>query len=612
MKKVLILFAIMIMLFMSMINLDGSVFRDDESYIVQIGKNVHKYGYPKSWNEEYFSTVQIGNDFNSNFTNVVLNNLAHYGVAVALFFGYSVFSIRMFFIIIGIIGAFGIYHLTYKLSGNWYIAIIALYLYCFSIPIISYIREANYFSFVLALSMYSYIFYLKVIEKPKINNMILFCLLNILLFHANYMHFVVIVGSQIITYIFSAVNRKNIFRMTFMFIIIIINGIAWYGWSQYYLNQNSSNFRGIENTGIQQFLYQILTYIWNIITNYLPLFLLVPILFILIIIEKIKIKRNDERKTDGLLESHCIYENNNNGIYIKKNRKKLIIDKQTILILTTTIIFNLFGLSFYVTFAATRYLLVAIPFCLISCAYILYAIAKRDKVIATIIIIFLLFTNVIGNIPYFIIKYSNIEDAEILYFIKSPYEYVSLNYYIMKISPNFNFKIFHEGVSDTEGPSKGAVLFLNKFSKPNQTVDTRYGLSQGTITFHTDLKVVNSLYIIDEELAKWMIEDMHSIIFDYKFPNAEKYYQMTYCPIYDIDWIILFPGYEEVAGEVYVKIVKDPNYFECFELVGFPDYNHTNTTVMREPSSEYVYIYRNIRTTEPIDIGNFVYPSDLQ
>ncbi len=144
------------------VNLDWRYFASDESYNVTMGQYILKnHGFPKIWDGKNIITTINGNDFNDDLICINLNYGAYYITAfMQLIFGKNTYIIRLPFAFMGIFSAI-IWFKYFKIVTQTGIAKIFLIIYCLSIPLIIYFRNANYFAPSLFFMGLMYLFYKK-------------------------------------------------------------------------------------------------------------------------------------------------------------------------------------------------------------------------------------------------------------------------------------------------------------------------------------------------------------------------------------------------------------------------------------------------------------------
>lgn len=139
-----VLFPIIIMAILTISNLGNREMWVDEAHSVVLGKRVLQYGYPRVWDGQNLASYYNGADFIGNFVEILLNWFPYYLTAFGLIFTGSLFGIRIWFVVIGLLSALYFYRFAKELVGDKKVANLALWLYCLSVPIIIYIRVAYY------------------------------------------------------------------------------------------------------------------------------------------------------------------------------------------------------------------------------------------------------------------------------------------------------------------------------------------------------------------------------------------------------------------------------------------------------------------------------------
>lgn len=562
-----------IMSILVFINLDWRYIGGDEGYNVTMGQYILKnHGLPKVWDGKNIITTINGNDFNDSLLCINLNYGAYYITAITqLIFGKNTFFIRLPFALMGVISAI-IWFKYFKRITNIAVAKIFLSIYCLSIPIIIYIRNANYFAPSLLFIGLMYLSYKKGVIENKKSSWILFVIFSFIQFHVNYMLFIF----AIIPILFDYLIAKN-YKLSFFisYGAVFITTFPFFLWMRYSFSLLGSEYR---NTVAMNFLagqYRFIEQFWHISFYIAPIVPLLAIFFICKLLNKVK------RKNDTL-----------DNLVIKTKSINSSQNIKLVISLIFTILFNFVFLCFFTFEYETRYYLAIFPFLYILMALLIYKIYKMDRIISIIILILLLFTNVINQLPYNITSIIKLDmnNETTRMFISSPISrsvkedsnqsIASLryeSYFINYVSSYYKPMIDEINV---------LVTYLNENSNDGDTINS-FGTAPWTnsIQYYTNLKLVNNLR---PSYGSWAN--------DKNYYNAEKYYNLVYCPDELADWILLPEDIEDIDEEL-LKIYYDPTKYEKILLrKNLPGMSNDIWLYNFSPSQNdsFVILYRRI------------------
>lgn len=599
MKRYHLIIALIIMSILAFTRLGDRFLWIDEGVTASLGKNILTYGYPRVWDGVNLITTTNGNDFNEKLVFVKENWLPFYVAAFGQLFGSSNFHLRVWFVILGILGAFNFYRLSCHLLSNKNAAIISLWLYVLSVPILLYIRQVRYYSIGLLFVILTCRYYVEYVQCRKKVMLIKLSMATILLFHSHYMFFSVtmaVLGSTYIIFDRKLVKLKNISLYLMITSLFILPWLIYVrGHSQQIGDRLSGSFYGIH-----YFKLQLLGYLWQIQTYFLPFITLVSISFFLWLLNKLLGKRLKVRHVQGIdgIPLAKIYAQNS-----EENLSRLQSFRQ-IWILISFIIVNVAAASLFTVQYCTRFLLPCLPACYMISAYFVSVIRSKNKAVGTVTLILLIFTNVLNIAPYIGIKYSKINPSKIESVVKSPLPYfqVSWNWpfeynletYLKEICyiRSYLFDYIYEIRNDYDDANEGMIRFLWKYARSDDKVLV-YGPHEDVVVYYTGLQVINRLI---PGLKAW------PGLFD-SYPNSEKFFHLTSYPEKSADWIIARPIYYSSEENNTLGPIIDEAIFEKIEIA-YPDapytpeiWYHSFWTDRKYPN---FYIYRNRKTTLPI------------
>ena len=491
---------------------------------------------PKVWDGKNIITTINGNEFNEDLICINLNYGAYYITALMqLLFPNNTYLIRLPFAIMGVISSIVWYQYFWKIA-NINVARIFLLIYGISIPIIIYTRNANYFAPSLLFMGLMRLLYKSGVNDNKLKIWILFTLVAVVQFHINYMLFIFTIIPILFDYIIVGQYHNKFF---IAYGIILFVTVPFFIWMRYNFYLLDSQYRNIVFMDFQIGYYRFIEQIWHIS------FYIAPIPIILLFYFACKVLYRAKKKNVGTDNLKLKSRNDKNEIKLRYS-------------LMFTIIFNFIFLSFFTYEFETRYYLAVFPFMYFVISMIIYKIYRMEKIIASVLLCMLLFTNIINRVPYSISSLINVDmnNDTIRMVISSPIPktYIadgnrtvaSLKFesYFIKYLISF-----HKPVEDE---IEILVNYLNENAQDNDTITT-FGTSPWTngIQYYTHLRLVNNLR---RGYGSWA-NDLH-------YYNADKYYSLVYCPDELVDWVV----YSEDINDELLKIYNDSLKYERIVL----------------------------------------------
>ncbi len=560
--EILLLFIMSLLVF---INLDCRYFAADEEYNVTMGQYIlHNNWLPKVWDGKNIITTINGNDFNEDLMCINLNYGAYYITAlVQLLFGKNTYLIRGPFAIMGVSSSIVWYQYVKKIT-NINVARIFLLIYCFSIPIIIYTRNANYYAPSLLFTGLMYLSYKGGVNKNKVKTWMVFILVSVVQFHINYMLFIFTIIPILFDY---TIYGKYHNKFYIAYGIIFCATAPFFIWMRYNFYLLDSQYRNIVFMDFSIGYYRFIEQIWHIFYYIAPIPIILLCYFVCKTLYRVRRSVLDNLK----LKSN-------------KNEMKLWYS------LVFAILFNFIFLSFFTYEFETRYYLAIFPFMYFVISIIIHKIYKMDKVIALVLLNLLLFTNIINRIPYNILLLTNMDmnNEGIRMVITSPIPKAYIadgNQTVSSLKfESYFIKYLTSFYKPVEDEIKVLVNYLNENAKDNDTITT-FGTSPWTncIQYYTHLRLVNNLR---KGYGSWAN--------DTYYYNADKYYSLVYYPDELVDWAV----YTDNISDDLLKIYNDPLKYETIlirkNLPGMRNdiwlYNFEITN-----EKKYVILYRRIK-----------------
>ena len=599
--NVLFILPIAAMAFLAFYQLGNRELWYDEAHNVALAQNVVRYGYPRVWDGKNLISFYHGSDFYYGFTEMFLNWLPYYLAAFGMLFSKSLFAVRFIFVVMGLGSAVYLYMFTEKITRNKGIALIALWMYCLSSPVIVYIKTAYYYSPSLLFVMMTAYYFACIYHEKKRSSYILFSISMILLYYTNYLFF----GILLIVYILCVFiyRVKNFLNKSAIISIIVILAVAgpFQLLKMYYYTKFGVLY---PKQGLYEFLLQFPAQFWQLQVYFFPLISLG--LFGLI-----------RRLTIAFLGKKAGTEHKD-GLVIKHRKQKPFV-----FLMLVAILFNCAFISYFTYDYATRYLILSIPFSFVLGAMMLHRFFHRDRILLFLILLSLIVTDYIHKAPYYLVKLSGTERHPLVTtFVKPacPYYYVAwhgvsytLEEYMEKFLPQESgfLRYLKALPKDYDNSDEGLIKFLARYSEEGDTV---------LVLSSNHYQNIYYLDVISYELREapdhiLMEKDRYTDKYSfYKYNRNLEYFNRVYKPIEYSDWVTInrddleknYTGLQPIFDK----------YFERYDLIDYPcspflldPWVYIYET---NPRFENVVVFRNRLTKADIDCPNIVTKAFLE
>ena len=410
MKKIVIIFILVIAAILSLKNLGNIYLWEDEAETAVIAKNVLIYGYPSPWDMKNLVTQQNGQDI-----AIVGNHylwrwhpwLQYYVLAPFLkIFGRNAFAARLPFVLFGLGTIYLIYLIARRLF-NERAAIFAILFATLSWPYLVYIRQARYYALVLFFTSLVIYFYLDFLEKRK-NSWVWFSLAAILLFHSNFVAFLgTILGLLLHFLIFNSRNIKEyLTKIALVLLVVSLFTLPWFFVVDYFsIKQQGVTFYSFLRSG-KFYLKNINDYIF-------PLVVFIGFFFFI------------------------------KSIYQHRKEISLLVVTASTIVITAAIT---------ISYPYTRYVVGVFPLLFILAGVLFDWLMKKDKLFVMFIPVIIL-SNFFNQLPNFLLNPR--------YYQKITLD-LGLFSYLYEINHNY------------DGPVEAIVNYINKHKNENTTVLTNY------------------------------------------------------------------------------------------------------------------------------------------
>jgi len=467
-KKNLVIVILILSFLLVFVNLGNRVISADESLTTIVAKTVAEKGYPSAlYDNGQLIITKEGAYANVFGKDVYAWNswLEYYLAALPLkLFGMSEFMLRFPFALFGLFTIVLFYFFARKLTNNKEVSLVSLIILATSVPFLLHIRQARWYPLVMFFSLALLFSYLCLLKKEK-KASFYFILSAILLFHSNFFIFLSLFFGLLIHFIFffKEKNKREIFRKSIVPLLLIF--ILTFPW--FYLTQLSKATYlkfSLMTTVINFFLscYYIFIYMFPLI-----FILLIPLIF-----KKYRTKRKDKESSE--LKD------------VSKNYLLVFIVILTYLVILSLKIDALPGM---------RSLIFLMPlFCLII-GNIIYKIKEKNKVIAYLLLILLIFTNFLHLFPFVFFKSAALNVFENFY-AKDSFSPEELTSYekqtFIENSLNVRFFFFDYLYEITRDYDSSDELIVNYMIKNGNKNDTFIASSfPNTILLYTGMNMVD-------------------------------------------------------------------------------------------------------------------------
>lgn len=440
---------------------------DDEGETAMLAKNILLFGIPKYYDGKNF--VGYIGEGSPDFIWAQSSWLHLYITALSFsIFGFSTFSARLVFVIIGMLSFFPIVALFRKISINkmhYYLSVLFL---LFFVPYYLYSRQARYYALliflvpIIAISIYNLSF--------KNGRTAWFILAFVLVFYSNYLSFFAIIASASM-YFFLMLLKKQPGRMSLLKKLIISYTMIFFLTFPWAVHFNI--LTDVESSLNNQIMKKI-DYLLHGINSTAPLLLLIASSIFVALL-----------------------------FYFKRNE---IIKKQKIFFTFFNGVIPIAILLFPV-YGDVRYLIGLFPlwlsFILLPVVFLMYRKEYALKIIGAAIFLLLLFTNIFYSIGfYFSLPFENYlqeKCASIMPEKADPCKSWVKNNFIDSRELKYPFFYYlYEITHDYDGPIEGVVKYLKSNGNENSIVFANNWYSP--IQFYTNMKVLTKREYQDTNL----------------------------------------------------------------------------------------------------------------
>lgn len=422
-------------------NLSDNYLWEDEAETAVISRNILKHFWPVAYDGINLVTQEWGHDSNTSYIWIHQSWLPHYVTALSfLVFGISTWSARILYVLFALLTIYLLYYFVYKEKKDLILALSSAALLTTSVTFLLHARQCRYYSLLILLAMVWIFVYWKLVNNK--NTIVLPVIIGVLLFNTQY----VAASALILATLFAGIIvQKRISRdavKTFAGIFLLC--LPWIIYTKLWTKFSAEGISLVDR--LVNWAVKLGFNIINLNHFIFPLVLLLIIFY-------------------------WYFKNKFNNF-----------DKYFLL----AGIFYLVIASYSPLYPDIRYMIVLIPWATYLLARVFNEVYKKNKVVAAVFLISLVFIN-IWSMPFWVM-FKNILPEKLN---KEFYKDIRMDFvsYIKEIT--------HK----TSGPIKATVEYINKNGEKDQTIFTNYGAEP--YIFYTNKKIIREIPF--KENPDWII-----------------------------------------------------------------------------------------------------------
>lgn len=521
------------------LNLGNIYLWHDEVSTALVGRNIAEFGYPVSYDGKNWLLGSFQSDaeltgtaenFNEGLVWTSHTWLPYYVSALSFkLFGYSNFSARLFFALIGFAALFLVYKLYTMLYKDKKIISLALIILFASTYFFTFSRQCRYYSPILFFTIGVIINYINILKRDKTKDIVLFSICGALLFHSHYLSFFVAFLTLTIHFLFFTKFKAKIKDMAFSYIIIALLSLPWFLYAQpWKIGADSGAFN-----------------LSNVLTGFLFLLKSVNYHYPLIILALLPLLLYKSNKTT--------------------NKDNLFSDRLLFIFILIPILF----MALFSPVKIYRYIFGFSSLFFLFCSRVFYIFWKKEnitKIISFVVLALLLTSNLLPIVALSAVGAVSESPLTNLCVQFAPDSKKSVcEEYINSAfnAGNVKFPIFYymyELTHDYNGPEEGVVKYLNENAKSNDIVWAYF--SGYYAQFYADLKVMDpqeyNQYLNDSSVKPdWVVYrrkrgDLAQSLVDYVKNNSYIPIEINYPDIY-------YENKPDMVGHRFWTAKEEPN-----------------------------------------------------
>lgn len=500
--------------------LGQGTFSLDESVAANLSWNTLRFGYPRAWDGRNFITLHNGAEFNWRFTWVLHPWLSFYVKTPSLWLvGKSALGLRLPMAIFGMLTLVLIYAFALQVTADKQFALLALLLSSGSVPLLLLLRQGHYYAFAMFFVVAALYCYWQFLNEAQWKNVMFLAVSLVVIFYTNNIYLLPLWAGIVAHYLLFALRNKPVkqhLKFWWGMIGVILCMLPWVILVLLPLASVTGSVISGFNHGVYGFVSNLFALLWKFQVFTYP-FVALGVAFGLVLLFT---KKTDAKALpDGL------------G-YAKTNLSWIVL-------VGLVIGFNWLSASLLWKhpWLPYRYLLFGILLGPLLCAYNLWALYKRQKLVGIIFVVVVLFTNWLHILPYSFVNYLKIPARVLPLVVKSPHTgwldeddlYGFLSYRNRPTSYLWNF--VREITTKKLGRTEAVVQYLNQHAAPEDVV-LMETVEEDNIIFFTDLRVADRMGMrMDSFLG---VKNLYS----WDESNARFFSSLNHYPPEKIKWII--------------------------------------------------------------------------
>jgi len=442
------------------LNLGDRYISNDETFTALASKTIVEDGYPNA----YYNGVLI-NPKNTSYIGTVYTWstwLQEYIAAFVMLISNDEFLLRLPFALFALATIVLAYYFTRDLTKNKAISCIATILTATSVVFYLHARQLRWYGLAMFFGMAMIYSYWILINDKKAS--LWFCLSSIFLFHSNYYIFFGVAFALIVHFVMFEIKKfkKFIYPTIFVFLFTF----PWF-----YLTGQLAKTVGTTFSLSKIFL--------NLALNYYLIFIfLFPFLFLLIWL----------------------------AFIANTKERKFLLGKNYLFVVTVIVATTIFFSIKADILPQIRYLVFMVPLFSLLNATVLYKVYQRKEIVAYVLVLLLIFTNLLNLFPFVFMK-----DAALKFDSDKATSYEQERFIENSLKPRFLFfDYIYEITHNYTSTDEQIISYINAHSSKDDTFITNSLAFRNTFMFYTDL---NEAKITDTKID-WIIPRKFDVRYD--------------------------------------------------------------------------------------------------
>jgi len=454
------------------LNLGSRYIANDESFTVLVGKTIINNGYPNAYyngvliNPKNTSFVTIGSKSIYTWSTWLQEYITSFSMLIA---GKNEFFLRFPFALFALASIVLSYFFIKDLTKKPAIASISILLMATSVSFCLHARQARWYGLVMFFGIATIYSYWLLLNNRK-KSSVYFTISSIFLFYSNYLIFFGVILALIAYMLIFELKKSNFKKFIKPAAFIFLFTFPWF----YLTNQF------VKTTGATLNLGRL---IFNLALNYYLVFIfLLPLLFLLFFL----------------------------FLITKKQERKELLNKNYLFVFTIIIVSILFLSVKADTLPQIRYLIFMTPLFSLINATVFYKIYEKRKIIACILILLLIFSNLLNLVPFVFMKNLAFKFNSEKATSQEKEKFIENSLKTSFFLSDYIYEITH-GYDSVDGE---IIEYALKYGSKNDTFIMNSLGFRNTFMFYTDMKEAK----INDSNIEWIIprkNDARDILGDF-------------------------------------------------------------------------------------------------